>query len=31
MLRGQMVELHLDDPSAGESEVLFAGGRPLGV
>jgi hypothetical protein len=31
MLRGQMVELRLDDPSAGESDVLFAGGRPLGV
>jgi hypothetical protein len=31
MLRGQMVELKLDDASAGESDVLFAGGRPLGV
>jgi hypothetical protein len=31
MLRGQMVELHLDDAESGESDVLFAGGRPLGV
>jgi len=31
MLRGQMVELHLDDASAGESDVLFSGGRPMGI
>jgi len=30
MLRGQMVELKLDDPSAGEGDVLFAGSAPLG-
>ena len=31
MLRGQMIELRLDDAGAGQSDVLFAGGRPLGV
>jgi hypothetical protein len=31
MMRGQLVELHLDDVDAGQSDVLFAGGRPLGV
>jgi hypothetical protein len=29
MLRGQMVELKLDDNSAAEDDVLFVGGRPL--
>jgi hypothetical protein len=28
-LRGQMVELKLDDNSAAEDDVLFVGGRPL--
>jgi hypothetical protein len=30
-LRGQMIELRLDDVGAGEDEMLFAGGAPLGV
>jgi hypothetical protein len=29
MLRGQMVELKLDNSSAAEDDVLFVGGRPL--
>jgi hypothetical protein len=29
MLRGQMVELKMDDASAAEDDVLFVGGRPL--
>jgi hypothetical protein len=29
-VRGQMVELKLSDASAGEDDVLFAGGCPLG-
>jgi hypothetical protein len=28
-VRGQMIELRLDDKDAGEDEVLFAGGAPL--
>jgi len=31
MVRGQMVELKLTDAAAGEDDVLFAGGRPLGL
>ncbi len=29
MLRGQSVQLQLDDPKMGERPVLFAGGRPV--
>jgi hypothetical protein len=29
MMRGQMVELQLDEGSAAEDDVLFVGGRPL--
>jgi hypothetical protein len=29
MLRGQSVQLQLDDPKTGERPVLFAGGRPV--
>jgi hypothetical protein len=29
-VRGQMVELRLNDASAAQDEVLFAGGKPLG-
>jgi hypothetical protein len=28
-LRGQMVELRLDDPAAAENDVMFVGGKPL--
>jgi hypothetical protein len=28
-LRGQMVEMRLDDPSAAEDDVMFVGGKPL--
>jgi len=30
IVRGQMVELRLSDTSAGEDDVLFVGGQPLG-
>jgi hypothetical protein len=30
-VRGHMVELKLTDAAAGEDDVLFAGGRPLGL
>jgi hypothetical protein len=29
LVRGQMLELRLTDPSAAQEDVLFAGGRPL--
>ena len=29
MLRGQMVELKLEDNAAATDDVLFVGGRPL--
>lgn len=31
MVRGQMVELQLDDPSVAQDDVLFVGGKPLGI
>jgi hypothetical protein len=31
MVRGQMVELRLDDAAAAQGDVLFVGGRPLGI
>jgi len=31
MLRGQMVELRLTDGASAQNEVLFAGGKPLGL
>jgi hypothetical protein len=31
MIRGQMVELRLDDPSAATDDVVFIGSRPLGL
>lgn len=30
-LRGQMIELRLDDATASEADELFAGGSPLGL
>ncbi len=30
-LRGQMIELRLDDPSAAREDVLFAGSKPLAL
>jgi hypothetical protein len=31
MLRGRMIEMQMTDAAAAENEVLFAGGRPLGI
>nr|HEX4314484.1 hypothetical protein [Kofleriaceae bacterium] len=30
-LRGQMIEMHLDDADAARDQVLFADGKPLGI
>ncbi|NVB82470.1 MAG: hypothetical protein HOV81_29090 [Kofleriaceae bacterium] len=31
ILRGRMIEMQMTDAAAAENEVLFAGGRPLGI
>jgi len=30
-MRGQMIELSLTDTTAGQDDVLFVGGKPLGL
>lgn len=31
MVRGRMIEMKMTDPEAAQEEVLFAGGKPLGI